>query len=192
MKKTTKLPKSFYQQSTLDIVKQFLGKYLVYNSPKGKISGKIIDVEAYPAFTDDVSHSNKRTKRTEVCYQEGGYVYIYLIYGIHHQFAVVVNKKDTPDVVFIRGVIPDEGIETMRENFGRPAKQDEDLTKTPGNFCKSFGIDMNLYGDDLTGDTIWLEDRGEQINENQIKTDTRVGIQESIEGSKNKFRFYIT
>ena len=54
----------------MDIVKEFLGKYLVYNSPKGRVAGKIIDVEAYPAYIDDVSHGNKKTKRTQIMYNQ--------------------------------------------------------------------------------------------------------------------------
>ena len=87
-----KLAKEFYLRSARDSVKDFLGKYLVYESENGKISGLITDVEAYPAFVDEVSHGNRRTNRTKVMYKEGGYVYVYKVYGIHTQFAVVVNK----------------------------------------------------------------------------------------------------
>jgi len=145
-----KLQKGFYQNSAVNLAPEFLRKYLVFNSPKGKVSGKIIEVEAYPAYLDKVSHGNKRTKRTEIMYREGGFVYVYLIYGMFHQFAVVVNKKDVPEVVFIRAVIPEVGVDTMKQNFGRSVKSDLDLAKSPGNLCKAFGINMSLYGADLT------------------------------------------
>ncbi|MBA7666103.1 putative 3-methyladenine DNA glycosylase [subsurface metagenome] len=186
-----KLSKTFYQEPAREIAKDFLGKYLVFNSPEGKISGKIIDVEAYPAFLDDVSHGNKRTKRTEIMYKEGGYAYVYVIYGVHYQFAVVVNKKGIPDVIFIRAVVPDEGIDIMKKNFGKLIKKVTDLTKSPGNLCKSFGVDMKLYGADLTGDTIFIEDKGIKINPEEILSDRRVGINQKIGGSENKFRFFI-
>lgn len=187
-----KLPKSFYQQPAFNIVKDFLGKYLVFNSPKGKISGKIIDVEAYPAFSDKVSHGNKRTARTEVMYREGGYAYVYVIYGIHHQFAVVVNKESIPEVVFIRGVIPEEGIELMRKNFVKEVKNVKELAKSPGNLCKSFGINMDLYGEDLTGDKIYIEDRGPIVTPQNISSDRRVGINNKLEGNEQKLRFFFT
>jgi len=187
----SKLPKSFYQGVARDIAKEFLGKYLVYNSPKGKVSGKIVEVEAYPAFSDNVSHGNKRTGRTEIMYQEGGYAYVYLIYGIHHQLAVVVNKKDIPEVVFVRAVIPEEGIEIMESNFGREVKRTSDLTKSPGNLSKSFGISMDLYGTNLTGNKIYLEDRGIVINSRDISSDKRVGISSKLKGSREKLRFFI-
>lgn len=187
-----KLLRTFYLRPAKEIVTDFLGKYLVYNSPKGRLAGMITEVEAYPAFLDKVSHGNKRTKRTEVLYGEGGYVYVYLIYGIHHQFAVVVNKKDMPEVVFIRSLKPTEGIEIMKENFGKAVKKDPDLTKSPGNLCKSFGINMKLYGEDLLGNKIYLEDRGAEIEPDNIKTSSRVGINSQLKGSQEKLRYFIT
>ena len=186
-----KIERLFYQQSAEIAAKKLLGKYLVFNSPEGKISGKIIDVEAYPAFFDNVSHGNKKTKRTKVLYNEGGYAYVYAIYGIHHQFGIVVNKKDIPEVVFIRALIPDEGIEIMKRNFGKSIKQIIELTKSPGNLCKSLGIGMKLYGVDLTQNIIFVEDRGDFVNPGFIKTSARIGINPKLKGSKNKLRFFI-
>ncbi|OHA69672.1 MAG: hypothetical protein A3D63_03610 [Candidatus Wildermuthbacteria bacterium RIFCSPHIGHO2_02_FULL_49_17] len=186
-----KIKRSFYQQSAKIIAKKLLGKYLVFNSAKGKVSGKIIDVEAYPAFYDDVSHGNKKTKRTKILYNKGGYAYIYVIYGIHHQFGVVVNKKDIPEVVFIRALIPEEGTGIMKRNFGKPITQITDLTKSPGNLCKSFGIDTKLYGVDLTQNIIFVEDRGDFVNPGFVKAITRIGINPKLKGSKNKLRFLL-
>jgi DNA-3-methyladenine glycosylase len=185
------IPKYFYRHSAITLAPTFLGKYIVHNTPKGKLGGIITDVEAYPAFSDNVSHGNKRTKRTEIMYGEGGHAYVYLIYGIYHQFAVVVNGKDIPEVVFIRAVKPVEGIDIMKKNIGRLVKNDTDLTKSPGLFCKAFNITIDHYGADLQGDTIWIEDRGVVIKPEEIKIATRVGIKRGLEGSGEKLRFYI-
>ncbi|MBI3420684.1 MAG: DNA-3-methyladenine glycosylase [Candidatus Sungbacteria bacterium] len=186
-----KLTRSFYLQPAVDIAPAFLGKYLVFESSRGRVSGKIIDVEAYPAFSDKVSHGNKRTARTEVMYGEGGYVYVYLTYGIHHQFAVVVNKRDVPEVVFIRAVVPEEGVEIMKNNFGKTVKDTRELTRSPGNLCRSFAIDMSLYGKDLTGKEIFIEDRGLIIPQENIMSDQRVGINQNLEGHQLKLRYFI-
>lgn len=185
-----KLLKSFYQESAIELAPKFLGKYLVHKTTQGIISGMITDVEAYPAFVDKVSHGNKRTKRTEVMYNDGGYAYVYKIYGIHHQFAVVVNQKDIPEVVFIRAVEPEEGIDIMKKNFGKEVGL-ETLTKSPGNLCKSFGITDSLYGVDLTGDTLYLEDRGVVVGERDIAADRRVGINKNLKGSEKRFRYFL-
>ncbi len=185
-----KLTRSFYKRPALDVVTEFLGKYLVHNTPQGKLSGLITDVEAYPAFVDKVSHGNKRTKRTEVLYGQGGFAYVYLIYGMHHQFAAVVNKTDVPEVVFIRAVYPEEGVELMKKNFGKETKKVADLTRSPGNLCKSFGITLKHYGTDLTGDLLYIEDRGICVSSDVIKSIERVGISNSLEGSKREYRYY--
>ncbi len=187
----SKIKRSFYQKPAEKVVKEFLGKYLVFNSPKGKVSGKIVEVEAYPAFKDCVSHGNKRTERTEVMYAEGGYAYVYLIYGMHHQFAAVVNKKDIPEVVFVRALIPAEGIEIMKRNFEKPVKKVMDLTKSPGNLCKSLGITLDLYGEDLTKGKLFIEDRGEKVDEKKITGVPRVGINKKLKGHDKKFRYIL-
>ncbi|MEW6610742.1 MAG: DNA-3-methyladenine glycosylase [Patescibacteria group bacterium] len=187
---TKRLPKSFYQGSALTLAPKLLGKYLVHKTHKGIISGMITDVEAYPAHIDEVSHGNKRTKRTEVMYHEGGHAYVYKIYGMHYQFAVVVNRKDIPEVVFIRAVKPEEGIEFMRKNFCKNVDL-RILTKSPGNVCKSFGITTHHYGVDLTDSTLWLEDRGVVVRKKDIIAARRVGINAKIKGSGKKLRFYL-
>ncbi len=186
-----KLDKSFYQQSALDAAKQFLGKYLVFNSPKGRVSGRIVEVEAYPAFYDEIYHGNKRTKRTEVLYNEGGFVYVYLIYGMYYQFEAVMNKRDVPDAVFIRALVPDEGLDIMNENLGRSVKNVNDYTKGPGLLCKSFGINKSHYGVDLTSDTIFIEDRGIVVKDEEIIADKRVGINSRQKGWDYPLRFMI-
>lgn len=183
-----KLPRSFYQASALELAPKFLGKYLVHKTAQGIISGMIIEVEAYPAFVDKVSHGNKRTPRTEVMYREGGYGYVYRIYGIHYQFAVVVNRKDIPEVVFIRAARPTEGVEIMKKNFVKKVGV-ETLAQSPGNLCKSFGITDKLYGIDLTGNILYLENRGVVVLDEEVKVCSRVGIRTSLRGSKNKWRY---
>jgi len=185
-----KLPKSFYQGDAIELAPKFLGKFLVRKTAQGIISGMITEVEAYPAFVDKVSHGNKKTKRTKVMYRNGGYAYVYKIYGIHYQFAIVVNKKDIPEVVFIRAVKPKEGINIMKKEFSKETDV-ATLTKSPGNLCKSFGITQNLYGVDLTDDIIWLEDRNVVMDEKDIMSDKRIGINKSLQGSKKQLRYFL-
>jgi DNA-3-methyladenine glycosylase len=185
-----KLSKSFYQESAVVLAPKFLGKYLVRRTARGVLSGMITDVEAYPAFVDDVSHGNKRTKRTEVMYREGGCAYVYTIYGMHHQFAVVVNREDIPEVVFIRGAVPEEGIELMKKNFGKEVAV-ERLARSPGNLCKAFGITKAFYGIDVTGTTLYVEDRGKRIKKKDIQSVPRVGINGKLRGSRKKLRYVI-
>lgn len=190
-KNNSKLPRSFYQRPAVEAARDFLGKYLVYNTAQGQLAGIIIEVEAYPAFIDKVSHGNVRTKRTQIMYGEGGHLYVYLIYGSHYLFGVVVNKLDVPDMVLIRALIPVEGIEIMKKNFGKPVKNINDLTKSPGNLSKSFGINMDLYGIDLQGDTLYIEDRGYIVKPDDVKISSRIGINKNVPGNDLQLRYYI-
>lgn len=184
-----KLSRSFYLESAVVVAPLFLGKYLVYNSKQGRLSGMISEVEAYPAFSDDVSHGNRRTRRTEIMYCKGGYTYVYLIYGIHYQFAAVVNKKNVPEVVFIRALIPCEGIDIMKSNFGKTVKNEYHLTQSPGNVCKSFGLTLDQYGMDLTTSNLFIEDRNVKLKTRDIIIKSRVGIKKSIKGSEKELNF---
>ena len=98
-----RLEREFYLAPAMEVVTTFLGKVLVHHSSLGRLSGVICDVEA---FTGGVHHGNKRTRRSEVMWQAGGRAYVYLIYGMWNQFAVVVNTEGVPDVVFIRAIAP--------------------------------------------------------------------------------------
>src|SRR4051794_14404321 len=84
----------FYLRPAVDCAIEFLGKVLVRRTAGGRVAGVIRDVEAYPAFVDEVHHGNKRTSRTAVMWEAGGVAYVYLVYGMWHQFAAVVNRAD--------------------------------------------------------------------------------------------------
>lgn len=176
-----RLGRDFYLRSAADSATDFLGKVLVRRTATGRVAGVIRDVEAYPAFTDKVHHGNKKTPRSAVMWQAGGVAYVYLIYGIWHQFAAVVNRAEVPDVVFIRGVMPVEGLETMTAQWDKPRPAGE-LANSPGKLCKSFQITTDLYGTDLTGDDLFLEDWGIPVNPAVIRTTKRVGINPRHQG----------
>lgn len=184
-----KTTREFYNRSALNAAKDFLGKELVHDSPHGRLSLLITDVEAYPAFHDGVSHANKRTKRTEVIWGPPGYAYVYVIYGIHHQFSAVVNGEGIPEVVFIRGGVPLQGRELMIQNFGRSVKDLRQLTRSPGNLTKSMGITMEHYGVDLTGDVLYLQEGSLDLGQVEVVTSERVGINDNLDGSDLKYRY---
>ena len=50
------------------------------------------------------------------------------------------------------------------------------LTAGPGLVTLALGITKKHYGTHLTGDTIWLEDRGELITTEQLIASPRVGV----------------
>ena len=187
-----KLPKEFYTRDLLTVARELLGKILV-KSEDGKIySGKIVEVEAYDGSIDEAAHTFLgKTKRNSIMFNEGGFFYVYFTYGAHFCCNVVTGKEGTGTAVLIRAVEPVEGIEEMIKNrFGRDLKNEKEkynLTSGPGKICQAFGINRSHYGEDLTGEKIYLIAQPEICEENIIIS-KRIGIRKSVD---LLWRFYI-
>ena len=117
-----KLTRKFYSNDdTISVARDLLGKLLVVPDENGRrVSGMIVETEAYLGITDRAAHSynGRRTPRNEATYLKGGHAYVFFIYGMYYQLNVVTGPKDHPHVVLIRAIEPVEGIETMRERRG--------------------------------------------------------------------------
>lgn len=187
-----KLNRKFYTRAdTLQIAREILGKTLVVPTEGGqRVSGKIVEVEAYLGENDKASHAynGRRTTRNEITYKIGGKVYIFFIYGMYWQLNIVTNSAEIPHVILIRGVEPIEGIEIMRERRGK--MKDQNLTSGPGKLCIAFGIDKSFNGEDLLGDKIWFEN-GENISDDQIESGKRIGIDYAQEFAEKPWRFWL-
>ena len=187
-----KLPREFYTRpNVLAVARDLLGKLLVVPAKNGKrVSGRIVEVEAYRGPQDRAAHSfgGRRTKRTETMYDIGGTAYVFFVYGMYYQFNVVTNVADAPHAVLIRAVEPVEGIELMRER--RHAQPDHNLTNGPGKLCIALGIDRTLDGADLLGETVWLEE-GEKISRLRMGSGPRIGIDYAQEWIDKPWRFWV-
>src|SRR2546430_4803727 len=113
-----KLPRDFYTRSNVvTVARDLLGKLLVVPADDGqRVSGTIVEVEAYRGPQDRAAHSfgGRRTKRTEPMYGIGGTAYVFFVYGMYYQFNVVTSVAEHPHAVLIRAVEPVEGIDLMR------------------------------------------------------------------------------
>jgi DNA-3-methyladenine glycosylase len=187
-----KLRRQFYTRANvLNVARELLGKLLVVPARNGKrLSGKIVEVEAYRGPQDRAAHSygGRRTKRTETMYGIGGTAYVFFVYGMYYQFNVVTNTHDTPHAVLIRALEPVEGIELMRKR--RQGISDHKLTNGPGKLCIALGINRKLDAVDLLGGRVWLED-AEQIPRSQILSGPRIGIDYAEEWIDKPWRFWI-
>lgn len=189
---TNKLKKSFYRRELLIVAKELLGRVLVKSSDKEILAGKIVEVEAYHGDIDEAAHSyGGITKRNEIMFESGGYLYVYFTYGAHHCCNVVTGKKGQGTAVLIRALEPIQGIDTMINNrFGRKLKNEKEtfnLTSGPGKVCQAFSIDRTHSGTDLTGDKIFILD-GEKIKSRDIGISKRIGITRSVDFP---WRFFI-
>lgn len=188
-----RLPREFYTcADTLVVARELLGKRLVVPAPDGtRVSGRIVETEAYLGVEDKAAHSynNRRTARTETMYAAGGAAYVFLVYGMHHQFNVVTGATGVPHVVLVRALEPDEGVELMR--LRRPVKADKDLTNGPGKLCQALGIDRGFDKADLLDKRVWLEDVGHHPAREEIAAGPRVGIDYAAEYAAKPWRFWL-
>lgn len=184
-------PEFFTRTDTLRVARDLLGKLLVVPTSDGeRVSGMIVETEAYLGELDKAAHSfgGRRTARNEITYAEGGHVYVFFVYGMYYQLNLVTGLVDRPHVVLIRAVEPVEGVDIMRERRG-PMK-DQNLTSGPGKLCIAHGITRELNGESLMGERIWVEDyRSPRTNE--IASGARVGIDYAEEFVEMPWRFWL-
>src|ERR1044072_9564355 len=113
-----KLSRDFYTRANvLEVSRDLLGTLLVVPDEEGRrVSGKIVEGEAYRGPEDRASHAygGRRTKRNETMYGAGGVAYVYFVYGMYYQFNVVSVVADVPHAVLVRALEPVEGVEIMR------------------------------------------------------------------------------
>ncbi len=188
-----KLSRSFYtREDVVAISRELLGKFLVTKINGAVTAGMITETEAYNGMEDRASHAynGRRTARTEIMYSAGGTAYVYLCYGIHHLFNIVTNKKSIPHAVLIRAIEPVDGIEMMMKR--RKMKElSHRLTAGPGSMSRAVGITTRHTGMNLSGNTIWVEDRGVYFNSDDIVSSERIGVEYAGEHAKRLWRFTV-
>lgn len=169
------IPLSFYRErNALQAAQALLGLALVTEFDGVRTAGLITETEAYMGVTDRASHAfgGRRTARNEVMYAAGGAAYVYLCYGIHHLFNVVVLEKDVPHAVLIRAIHPIDGEEIMLQRRGVKKL----TTGGPGTLTKALGIRTVHNGEDLTGQRIWIENVGIKVPKKHVIIGPRVGV----------------
>jgi len=184
------LLRSFYvEQDACAAARSLLGKVIATHFDGVLTTGVITETEAYMGIGDKASHAHngKRTKRNEAMYASGGTAYVYLCYGIHHLFNVVVLEAEVPHAVLIRAIHPMEGIEHMVAR--RPSARTS--TGGPGTLTQALGITVQHDGVDLTGQRIWVEDRAISVPDDRIVVGPRIGVPYAKEDALLPYRYRI-
>ena len=145
-----RLPYEFYHRPCLEVARDLVGKVLVHNEQRLRIS----ETESYCGENDTACHAHKgRTKRTEVLYADAGTIYVYLCYGVHWLLNIITGDVDDPQGVLIRACVDAEG---------------------PGKLTKKLGITGELNRKSaVDSPALWIEDDGFRCD---IELDKRVGI----------------
>ncbi len=152
------LTREFFARSVHDVAPELVGATFLFDGA----GGVIVEVEAYDE-DDPAAHSFRGlTARNASMFGPPGHAYVYRSYGIHWCINLVCEREGRAAAVLIRALEPLEGI--------------DERTNGPGLLCRALDIDRRLNGADLEGDTIYLEDRGTPLRDDDIVARPRIGI----------------
>lgn len=187
-----RLPKRFYLRPVDTVALNLLGKILVKKTDGNVLAGRIVEVEAYGGDSDAASHSfSGKTKRNEVMFREGGYLYVYFTYGMHFCCNVVTGPGGEGFAVLIRAAEPVKGIEEMALNrLGKrevTEKEKINLTNGPAKLTQAFGIKRESNGRNLLEEEIFILN-APPVEKKKISVSKRIGIKKSVD---LPWRFYI-
>ncbi len=183
------LTKSFYRRTdVVKIARDLLGKSLFTQIDGITTGGIIVETEAY-SWTERGCHAfqKRKTGRNAIMFEEGGFSYVYLCYGIHYLFNVVTNVSDIPEAVLVRALEPTHGMEEMRIRRGAGLQ----LTSGPGKLTRALGIDRKFNGKSLLSDEIWIDDRPGKPAQGKIASGPRIGIDYAGEDAALPWRFWL-
>ena len=171
-----RLSESFFGRNTVLVARELLGKQLVRQEGNQRLSGVIIETEAYRGQEDLACHARAgRTPRTEIMFGPPARAYIYFVYGMHWLLNFVTEDDGFPGAVLIRAIIPEEGLEiiSQRRN-GQPKKQ---WTNGPAKICQALNINSQLNGINICARNaqVYIEN-GTGIKSEMIQTSPRVGL----------------
>lgn len=170
------LAPDFYARDTIDVARDLLGATLVRIIDGTRLSGTIVETEAYCGAEDRASHASRGASgRARIMYGPPGVAYVYLIYGMHNCLNAVTEAAGTAGAVLIRAIEP----------------QQPSLARTdgPGRLCRALAIDRSLNGAPLDGPDLWIEPAATPPD--SICQGRRVGVDYAGDWADREWRFWI-
>ena len=171
--------------STVALARYLVGKVVVHDAAKGRLSGRIVETEAYPVG-DVAGHAFRgRTPRNGSLFLERGHAYVYLIYGVSFLLNVSSEKAGVGAGVLLRAIEPLDGVELM--GSARQRKQLADMGRGPGRLTKALKIDLRQDGLDMcsASSPLWLAATARKTG--PIGKTVRIGL---THGADLTLRFY--
>ena len=168
------LNRNFFKRDTLRVARELLGTKLVRRYSGHRMSGMVVETEAYLGAEDSASHAFRgKTPRNQIMFGPAGIAYVYFSYGMHHLLNVVTETPGNPRAVLFRAILPLQGQRHMEALRG---KRGRELTNGPAKLCQALAIDLSLNAWDLTqGKKLWLEIH-HTLPEKHICIGPRIGI----------------
>ncbi len=179
---------------TVELARYLIGKVVVHdlsggpNGPKGRLSGRIVETEAY-VVGDAAGHAFRGpTPRNRSLFLERGHAYVYFIYGSSYCLNVSSELPGVGAGVLLRALEPLDGIALMRRGTARW----RDLARGPGRLAAALRIDLRYDGADLCADgPLWLGQAVRHASSSPIGgpigTSVRIGVTQE---TNRLLRFY--
>ena len=140
---------------TVALARFLIGKIVVRELSGARLSGQIVETEAYPPRDPAAHHFRGPTPRNHAMFLRRGHAYVYFSYGNHFMLNVSAEAAGIGGGVLIRALEPLEGIEQMKRY--RKTTRLLDLARGPGRLASALRIDRSLDGTDLCAPgLLWL------------------------------------
>ncbi len=186
-----RIPRTFFDRPTLRVARELLGARLVRLHEGQRLSGRIVEVEAYIGQDDRASHARMGpTPRNAAMFGPPGHAYVYLIYGVHTCLNLVTEEEGFPAAILVRALEPVEGIEQQQRWRGNVPLRN--LARGPGRLCRALGIDRSFNGVDLCSETstLWVEFDRHYADE-AIACSPRIGVRGDETAIRAPWRFFV-
>jgi DNA-3-methyladenine glycosylase len=179
-----RIGRGFFRRYTPTVARELIGCRLVRVIDGKRLSGLIVETEAYRGSRDPASHAfGGRTARNEVMFGRAGHAYVYFSMGTHYCLNITTETSGTPAAVLIRAIRPLEGVNEMRKRRG--LDEMHRLAAGPGNLTRALGIGRDFNGEDVVSSPRLFLEIGGRIGE--VGSSSRVGVSK---GTSFRWRFF--
>lgn len=173
-----RLPRASLPTRTAELARYLIGKTVVREAERGRISGRIVETEAYPPGDSSGRAYRGQTASNRSLFLGTGFAHVYFIYGTSYMLNVTSEEPGVGAGVLLRALEPLEGIELM-ERF-RGTDKLRDLARGPGRLAAALDVGPSLDGVDLCADgPLWLGSAIRKVA--QINTSVRIGITRGVD-----------
>jgi len=159
---------------TVELARYLIGMVVVHDTDSGRLSGRIVETEAYPVG-DAAGHAFRgKTHRNRSLFLERGHAYVYLNYGTSFLLNVTSEVPGVGGGVLLRAIEPLQGIDQMMA-ASRGTTRLADLGRGPGRLTRALRVNLRQDGLDLcAGGPLWLGKTARRSN--AIGLTVRIGI----------------
>ncbi len=167
------LDASFFEGHPVDCARRLIGAEFRWDG----CAGRIVETEAYAAEGDPACHTFFRpSARAFVADHPPGTAYVYLNYGVHWLFNLLVKGGEAEGFVLFRALEPVAGLEVMARRRAR--QRIEDLCSGPGKLTQALGIVGRDHGRRFLGAGTRGIRLGEPID---ARCGARIGISRGVD-----------